>query len=359
MSDLIRFHQNHGAQFSDSKSDPEIAHYGNFSKEHDALRESAGILDLSFRSRLCLLGADRVDFIHGQVTNDVKNLKVGEGCYAALVNSTGRMESDFNLYRLQDEILLDFEPGLISKVQDRLERFVVASDVQFVDVAPHYGLLSVQGPRAKNVVENLDLKIEIPSKKRSYRLVDDSLLGRLYVMNNPRLGTCGFDFFVPAVSALQLAEQLSNACEKTGGRLCGCEAFELARIEAGIPRFGIDMDENNLPPETGLESELISYSKGCYIGQEVIARIRTYGQVAKKLHGLRIDGIAGELPTKGTKIELDGKDAGYVTSAARSRALGAIIALGYIRRGIALDANFELQTLSGKCTAKIVPTPFV
>src|SRR5258706_8871267 len=139
-----------------------VADYGDSLAEHAALRENAGVLDLSFRSRLCLTGADRVRFLHGQVTNDVKRLQVGEGCYAALVNAKGRMQSDLNLYCLPDELLLDFEPGLTQTVSQRLEQFIVADDVQVVDVAPHYGLLSVQGPKAQSLIEMLRQTLSDP-----------------------------------------------------------------------------------------------------------------------------------------------------------------------------------------------------
>src|SRR5260370_39160795 len=113
--------------------------------EYGFLRESAAVIDLSSRSRLCVAGADRVRFLNGQVTNNVKDLKVGEGCYAALVNAKGKMQSDLNIYVLENEILLDFEPGQSAAVAQRLEKIIIADDVQGVDVAPHYGPLSVQG----------------------------------------------------------------------------------------------------------------------------------------------------------------------------------------------------------------------
>src|SRR5215475_14656729 len=129
-----------------------VADHGDATAEQAALRNAAGVLDFSFRGRICLTGADRARFLHGQVTNDIKKLRAGEGCYAALVTAKGKMESDLNIYALQDELLLDFEPGLTTKVSQRLEKYIVADDVQIVDVAPHYGLLSVQGPKAQGVV---------------------------------------------------------------------------------------------------------------------------------------------------------------------------------------------------------------
>ena len=108
---------------------------------------AAGVMDLSFRGRLCLTGADRVRFLNGQVTNNVKDLRAGEGCYAALVTAKGKLECDLNIFNLPNELLLDFEPGLTATITQRLEKYVIADDVQVVDVAPHYGLLSVQGQR--------------------------------------------------------------------------------------------------------------------------------------------------------------------------------------------------------------------
>src|SRR5439155_2467475 len=152
---LHEFHARLGACFTDVNAMEAVDHYGNPLAEHAALRGVAAVLDLSFRSRLCLLGADRQKFLNGQVTNNVKDLKVGEGCYAALVNAKGKMQSDLNIYVLENEILLDFEPGYSAAVAQRLEKFIIAEDVQVVDVAPHYGLLSVQGPKAEEAVNFL------------------------------------------------------------------------------------------------------------------------------------------------------------------------------------------------------------
>src|SRR6058998_2886790 len=146
--ELHSFHAGLNARFTEVNGMEVVEHYGDPMAEHAALRDAAGLLDLSFRSRLCLLGADRQKFLNGQVTNNVKDLKVGEGCYAALVNAKGRMQSDLNIFVLEDEILLDVEPGYGAAVTQRLEKYIIADDVQVVDAAPHYGLLSVQGPKS-------------------------------------------------------------------------------------------------------------------------------------------------------------------------------------------------------------------
>jgi folate-binding protein YgfZ len=352
---LHEFHHGLNAHFMELSGKEVVADYGDVLAEHRALRETVGVIDLSFRSRLCVLGADRQKFVNGQVTNNVQALKSGEGCYAALVTAKGRVQSDLNIYALANEILLDFEPGLSDTVKERLEKYVIADDAQMVDVAPHYGLLSVQGPKAVAVIESLQLGLTIPPKPFALTSVQDGNLGEIYLMNQPRLGTTGFDLFVPSAAVAAVADKAIASAKSIGGRACGWQAFEIARVEAGIPRFGADMDETNLAPEA-IESRAISYSKGCYIGQEVIARIRTYGQVAKSLRGLRLADDVTTLPKRGDKLFAGDKEVGYITSAVHSPALNANIALGYVRKEVNKTGT---QLVVNGASATVVDVPFV
>ncbi len=355
---LHEFHHSLNAVFGELNGTEVVSDYGNVLAEHAALRESAGVLDLSFRSRVCLTGQDRSRFLHGQVTNDVNRIRTGEGCYAALVTAKGKMESDLNIYSLQDELLLDFEPGLTSKVSQRLEKYIVADDVQVVDVAPHYGLLSVQGPKAEAVVRSLEIFSEIPTNPFQSLKISDGMLGEVYIINKPRLATNGFDLFVPNNSFGAVADKLIAAAKADGGRACGWTAFDIARIEAGIPRFGADMDETNIPLECGIEAGAISYNKGCYIGQEVINRIHSIGHVNKELRVLRIADDLEALPVRGDKLFHEGKDVGYVTSTAQSPALGSLIALGYVRREsntVGTELTIQTANKSGKATITKLP----
>jgi folate-binding protein YgfZ len=292
----------------------ELSGWRNMNDDYWTLRRSVGWLDLSARSRLLIKGADRKRFLHGQVTNDVNSLAVGQGCYAAIVTAKGKIESDVNIYCLEDAFLLDFEPGLTQRIAARFEKYVIADDVQIEDASEKYAMFTVQGPEAS-----------APTHVGGYSF------------QNPRGTKIGFDLFVPAAEKVNLR-----------GKPCSEEALEIVRIESGIPRFGVDMDETNLAPEAGIESRAISYTKGCYIGQEVISRIRTYGQVAKALRGLRCH----TLPKRGDKLFLDGKEVGHATSAVFSPVLKANIALGYVRR--------EHNAIGTKLTgAEIVHLPFV
>jgi folate-binding protein YgfZ len=303
--------------------------------DYQALTRDAAVFDFSNRGRLCLVGADRHAFINGQVTNNVKDLRVGQGCYAALVNAKGKMTCDLSIFVLENEILLDFEPGLVEKVKERLEKYIIAEDVQVMDASSSYGLLTVQGPHALKLAEKMFWRA--PEQQYEVAKLDDEV----YVANNPRLGAPGVDVFFPIVNATIRPPTAPM------------EVFEIARIEQGIPRFGADMDENTLAPEA-LDQRAISYSKGCYIGQEVIARIRTYGQVAKALRGLRFDPNA-TVPKQGDKIVNDGKDVGWITSAVFSLKLQRPIALGYVRK----ECNqFGARLTVNSSEAEIVPTPF-
>jgi len=337
-----------------------VGDYGNWLAEYSALRGSAGVLDFGFRGRICVVGADRARFLHGQVTNDIKKLRTGQGCYAALVTNKGKMESDLNIFNLPDELLLDFEPGLTGKIVERLQKFVVADDVQMVDVEPHYGLLTVQGPAAESVVREAGLFPEIPTLPFNFVKISNTTLGEIYLTNQPRLGTNGFDVFAPNNSLEPVASKLFAAVKKTGGNACGWRAFDTARIEAGIPRFGADMDEMNLPLECGIGEKAVNYQKGCYIGQEVLNRIHSFGHVSRNLCGLRLADDLKSLPRHGDKLFRDGKEVGRITSAVKSPALDANIALGYVRHEVEkTGVDLLLRTAAGESPAKFVELPFV
>src|SRR6266542_3973479 len=252
---LHAFHQGLNAVFTEINGMEVVEHYGDAPAEHAALCQAAGLLDLSFRSRLCLTGADRQKFLNGQVTNNVKDLKVGEGCYAALVNAKGKMQSDLNIYVLENEILLDFEPGYGAAAAQRLEKYIIADDVQVVDVAPHYGLLSVQGPKSVEALTALEAELteqqptpdpsqegnrqtvggvqlnasggvrvglaQLPTRPMNFVSIKNAMLGEMYWMNLPRVGTKGFDLFVPTASLEAVAARLIHTVTAVGGRACG------------------------------------------------------------------------------------------------------------------------------------------
>lgn len=336
-----------------------VQHYGDPLGEHRALRQTAGVMDLSPRGRICLTGSDRVRFLNGQVTNNIKILQPGRGCYAALVTAKGRMESDLHVHVLQDELLLDFEPGLTATVMARLEKYVVADDVQVTNLKPLYGLLSVQGPKAREVLTRMDPRLCLPESEYQSTLLAGDGCGDWILVCLARLNTQGYDLVVPSAALGTMMDRLTNAAKAVGGCVCGWDAMEMARIEAGIPRFGQDMDETNIPLEAGLEARAIRYDKGCYIGQEVINRIHSIGQVTKSLRGLVLPRGLPALPARGDKLRREGREVGYITSALNSPSLNRGIAMGYVRKEVN-EPGTTLQwiTASGEVAVEVVALPF-
>ena len=348
---LNEFLEQQGAQFGAVAGEPVVQNYGDMTAEHRALTETVAIVDLSFRGCLAVLGRDRVKFINGQVTNDVTGLKPGQGCYAALVNAKAKMQADLNVYQLDDELILDFEPGLFEKLKARLESHIVAAQVELVDASPHFGLLSLQGPKTADVLASFGLGLPGELFAHTKSPLDD--LGEVYLMNNGRYGAAGCDLYVSNESLAKAAELLAKVVGGQGGCFAGWRAVEIARVEAGIPRFGVDMDHNTLPPEAGLETRAISYTKGCYIGQEIIARIRTYGRTNRSLVGYRLNpGLDA-----GSQLTDDsGKTVGTLTSVVDSPRFGPI-ALGLAKRhsekpGQVFSAREPAQ---GKATVVEIP----
>ncbi len=349
-----------GARF-EALSDAEVvADYGDPLVEHAALCSTAGVLDLSARGRFCLTGADRVRLLNGQVTQDVKALAPFTGCRAAFCNAKGRLVAEAHIYALQDELLLDVEPGATAALLARLEHHIVADDVQVVDVTPFYNLLSIQGPAAEAVVRSAGWPSALPDAP--LRVVQAAVpeWGDVYLIRRSRIGGAGFDLFVPNESTATAYAALYAAARVTGGRAVGFTALDWARTEAGIPRFGVDMDETNLPPEAGMERDAISYSKGCYTGQETIARLRTYGQVTKALRGLSLPDSLADLPLRGDALVREGREVGKITSAIRSPRLERNIALGYVRKECnAPGTELLVRRASGETfPATVVEIPF-
>ncbi len=226
--ELHEFHQALNAAFTEVYGVETVSSYGDPLAEHSALWNTAGVLDLSYRGRICLTGDDRVRFLNGQVTNNIKSLQPGQGCYAALTTAKGKMESDLHIHCLKDELLIDFEPGLTAKVIARLEKYIVSDDVEVVDLKPHYGLLSIQGPRAREVFRQLELSATLPEILYQSVTVNDPGIGEFVLVNLPRYGSQGFDLFIPMAALGSVAERLMS-CREDRGRL---------RLWLGSRRYG-------------------------------------------------------------------------------------------------------------------------
>ena len=288
--------------------------------------DTAFVVDRSDRGRLRLTGRDRQSFLQGMVTNDVAALAPGRGCYALMLDATGHVLSDLRVLCAESHLLLDVEPGMAAFVAETLEKYLIMEKCRIADVTAETAQFFVGGAHAPRVLAHLGIAgAEDWTEGQNEPVGTEGGMEALAAATRLVSGF-GFDLYVPAEGKPDLFEELraSGATEITGA------ALEALRIEAGVPRYGADIDPKVLAPETGQQARAISYRKGCYIGQEIVARIDARGHTNRTLAGFLLDGDA--LPEPGATVLEAGKEVGRVTSAAVSPTLGRAIALGYLRR---------------------------
>jgi folate-binding protein YgfZ len=273
------------------------------------------------------------------------------------------MLADLKIYAVHDAFLVDLDRENTDKTVQILNRYKLISKATLEDLTDSFAHLAVYGPSAHSIFEKV-LGTDLP-KSLEFSSIHVSWHGQqIYVIQSLYTGEQGYEFLLPAQGGEALWKEILAAGSGPGMKPIGLEALEGLRIEAGIPRYGIDMDETTFPPEAGLEEKAISYTKGCYVGQETIARIKTYGQVHRKLMGLILQGsppTTDTLPHHGDKVFKDEEEVGLVTSSAYSPVLNQNIALGYIRRK-AIQPDLQVTVVSSqdglKTPAKVVGLPF-
>ena len=328
--------------------------YGDVRAEYQALRNAAAVIDLSPAAKFEVSGKNAVPFINGLVTNDVKSLQAGEGILAAFLNVQGKVVSICRFYQTGESLLIECDGANREAIFKNLSRFVPAGEFFLKDVTEDLALLSLQGPIAAELF--LPLTVQAVEAEPQYRNYQTEINGtQVLIAAHARAGIAGFDLFVPAAAKASLQQTLLAR----GATRAGSEALEIARLEAGIPREGVDVTDTNILLEAGYE-KAVSYTKGCYLGQEIIARIHWRGQPARQLRGLLVE--AAEPPSKGTELwAADGKKVGEITSSARSFALDEIIALGYVHRYyLTVGTQFTLQRDGAEQgSATLTETPFV
>ncbi len=294
--------------------------------------DPGSFVDLSDRAKLRLTGADRVRYLNGQISNDVRKATDALAIHACVLTAKGKINADIFIRSDGGSLLIDSDSELREQLSARLERYIIADDVQIEDVTEEFALLHVLGA-------------EVPALSMAHA-----------VSRADRFGASGADVWLQAGDRGAALRELSSALT-----FCDADVAENLRIERGLPRWGRELTEEIIPAEANLESAVIDYAKGCYIGQEVISRIKMSGQTNKRLCGLV---CAGEVPlAAGMRLLTpdEGKDVGWITSVAESPRCGRQIALGYVKRGAQSTGNrLEARGGDGPGTAaEIVPLPFV
>ena len=322
--------------------------------EYSAVRNGgAGLIDLSARGRILISGSEAVMFLNGLVTNDMKTLAVNSWMPAVFPNVQGRLLAAVRVIHREDGFLIDTEAATRDTVVKLLERFTFAGDFRLADLTQDTALLSIQGAKSPEIMAAI-FGETLANLGRDKMASVDWQGKQITVIRATHTAEDGFDVFVPTTEA----EALRDAFIKTGAQPIGNDTIETLRVEAGIARFGVDMDETNVVTETNLD-DAVSFAKGCYIGQEIIARIKYRGHVAKKLAGLIFEGEVS--PESGAKIfSVDDKEIGRVTSVAFSPRLARTIALGYVKYDqLASGTSVRVDSSGTKFVAWVAELPFV
>jgi len=336
--------------------------YGSAAAEYDALRTHAVVVDRSHRARYRLAGDRAADTMTGLVTNDVSGLEPGHGCYAAALTAKGRIVADLRILREESGILVDAPARAADGWWQMLRKYVNPRVAPYEDVSESVRDVGIFGPQARQVVAaitgvNASAIGVYPPYGHASVLLGGDPARRLVVVRVPDLGLDGYEILAPADAFDELwARALAARAVPMG-----LEAWEVARIEAGRPEWGIDIDDTTIPQEANFdELGAISYTKGCYVGQEVVARVHFRGHVNRHLRGLR---AAGEHPppTGAALLDESGKVVGDVRSAATSPRLGAI-ALGMVRRevdpGSDLTARWSADGVQHELRVNTAALPF-
>ena len=357
-SALAAAHERAGAALGEREGCVVPLDFGDATAEYEAVRggAGAGLFDLSSRGRVEVSGAEAVQFLNGMLTNDVAKLEDGAWMEAAFPNPQGRLLAVARVARLGERFHLDTEPATYQTVRAALERFTLAGDFRVRDLTLETACLSVQGARAAEFVARIFGDGVADTPRHRARIVEFGG-APLIVVRATHTAEDGFDFFVPASSAQALWDALAAA----GARPAGFAALEVLRVEAGVPRFGVDADSSNVVTEVVDEEEAVSYTKGCYVGQEIIARIHWRGHVAKRLAGLVFDREA-ERPADARVRDCEGsREVGRITSTVFSPRLRRQVALAVIKYD-SLAPGTELRVFSDEvemCAAHVTALPLV
>jgi len=299
--------------------------------QYDAAHTSAVIAESSTRGTIAFAGADRRSFLHALLTNDIASLAKGSGVYAAYLTPQGRMISDMRVIDTGDRLLLGVERPIAAALAERFDRLIFSEDVRVSDLTSDLDEVGIYGPLAAHIFERTS-GIPVTELKREY---DNLTAESLIVARDDGFGVPGFDVYVPRDAAYSLRDKLRGG----GAVQASAETIDVLRIEAGRPQFGVDMTTDTIPLEAGIEDRAISFTKGCYVGQEVIIRVmhRGHGRVARRLVRLVMPGAP--LPSRGDKVFAGGQPTGDITTAVESPKVGGPMAMAYVHRDHAVPGT--------------------
>jgi len=334
---------------------PVVLAYSSAATEYDMLRRHAIVIDRSYRARMRVSGAKAGDVLTGLVTNDVLALEPGQGQYAAALTPRGKIVADLRIFADEGSFLVDVSPRAAEGWSAMVKKYVNPRLASYVDETTTHRDVGVFGVQARHVVSEITgVSSTALTALAPYAHATVSIDGaRAMVAKVPDLGVDGYEVFIPAEGFTALWERAVAAGAAPGG----LEAWEIGRVEAGRPEWGIDIDDTTIPQEANLdELHAISYTKGCYVGQEVVARVHFRGHVNRHLRGLR-SADAAPPPTGATLHDSAGQQVGEIRSAVSSPRLGGV-ALGMVRREIELGTQLAARWPNGEARVDVSYLPF-
>ena len=327
--------------------------FTNPAAEYRCAQETVVLLDTNYHSLFRFRGPDRTRYLNAILTNDVQGLPPGQCNTSLLLNPQGHILAEMDVLAAQDLLTAVSHAMVRSRTAQTLEKYIIMDDVTLEDVTDTSASLALLGPASGPVVMELGYPEFPPMAENTHA---EATLGGIRVMLvRRRMAEMPFvELFVERERAVDLWHVLLRAVRTQGGGPCGYQAWNSLRLEAGVPWFGYDFDDKHIPHEAALENSHISFSKGCYTGQEIVERVRSRGHVNRRRVGLEFTGQ--QAPEPGTTLLADGKEAGHVTSAAYSYLLGRPIGMGYVRRESVLPGS-QLQWAAGAARVIELPLP--
>ena len=300
------------------------ADFGDVRAEFYALLSGCAVYDLAWRAKIVLTGSDRARWLNGMISNNVRDLAIGHGVYAFLLNAQGHIQADLYAFQRGNSLLVDTERSQREKVLQLFDHYIIADDVEVKDLSDQLTALGLTGPGSRKVLERAGIVV----LELGYLQFADTRWNNvnITVLHAGEEAKDSWQLWI----APEHVRALWDALVKAGARPSGSSALNLFRISRGIPQFGQDIRERDLPQETG-QMRALSFTKGCYLGQEIVERIRSRGAVHREFGAFD---VAGPLPEPGTKITTEGKEVGEVTSSAILPLPSGdrLLALGYLRR---------------------------
>ncbi len=355
-----RLHTQHaqlGAFFEEITGSTTPAHYGDVAAEHRTVRQAVGIADLSHRGKIRVTGDDRAKWLQSIISNDVLPLQPGQGRYSSILTHKGKMLTYFRVYMQPNTIMLEDVGEIGETTFQAMRKFLLyGTKARMENCAENWGLLLISGPKTSHVIQSA-FGVDVTDLK-PVNFVTAQIGGNTaLVLRTEETGEVDIEILLPADGLSTTWSSVMETGTKFGIKAIGNHAREALRIEAGIPKAGQDLNEEIVPPEANLESKAFSLSKGCYPGQEVVARMDTYGNVRRKLVGLVLNDST--VPPHGSKLFSGDREVGWVSSAARSPQLNTVIAFGFPLRDFSKpETALTVEVDGNRIPATVRPLPF-